>query len=96
MEKLGNLIKIRLNKHSIGQAAHSSEVVYFANQLLKSEIESESGDVSANKFIDGVLTVKVKGAALSQEVWGSQKSILAGLQKRFGENTVKKITIKSV
>ncbi len=94
MEKLGDLIKIRLNKHSLGQSAASAEVVYFANQLLKNEINSD-GDVGAYQFIDGILTIKVKGSALSQEVWGSQKIILSGLQKRFGESTVKKIQIKN-
>jgi hypothetical protein len=96
MDKLGDLIKVRLNKHSIGTSATSAEVVYFANQLLKGTLEFDEKDVNAHTFTDGILSVKVSSPTWSQEVWGNQKVILKDLQKRFGENAVKKILIKSV
>ena len=96
MESLEDLIKTRLSHHNLSVSAKSAEVVYFANQLLANELESQEGNVKAFKFNGGILYVSVKNASLGQEVWGVQESVLQGLQKRFGEKVIKKIRIKSL
>lgn len=96
MEKLSDLIKARLDRHNLDTSAKSAEVLYFANQILVDSLDSPDQPVKAYKFDKGILFISTKNASFGQELWGVQESVLKSLKKRFGENVVKKIRIKSL
>ena len=95
MRKLSDLIKGRLDRHHLTTSAQSAEVLFFANQLLGGSFDVENQKVKAYKLDGGSLFISVKGATLSQEVWGKQELILGKLRNRFGEKMVKTIRIKN-
>jgi|GEM_PF-1909802 len=96
MDKLSDLIKGSLNRHHLSTSAKSAEVLFFVNQLLDDAFNAEDQNVKAYKFDRETLFIGVRNATLSQEVWGKQEFLLEKLKNRFGQNTIKKIKIKSL
>jgi len=95
MDKLGDLIKGRLDKHNLSSSAKSAEVIYKANLLIADKFDTSKNNVKAYRLDGGILFIATESATLSQEVWGVQGSILADLSKSFGKNVIKKIRIKT-
>lgn len=96
MQKLSDLIKVRLNNHNLSTSAKSAEVIYFANQLLADFADPVKSGVKAYKFNGGTLFIGVKNSVWAQEVFGEQEKVLQKLKNRFGEKVIKKILIKSL
>lgn len=93
MEKLGDLIKMRLPKHHLGQSAQAAEVIFYANELLKEFLNSGEA-VKAYRLERGNLFVSTENSVWSQELWGVREKVLAKLKERFGEKAVLKIVVK--
>ena len=96
MHKLSDLIKGRLDAHSLSASAKSAEVIYKANQHLADLFKNKETDTKAYQLDGGVLFIAAENSSWSQEVWGVQESILKNLKKQFGKGFVKKIVIKSL
>ena len=96
MHKLSDLIKGRLDAHSLGASAKSAEVIHKANQHLADLLKSKGADTKAYRFNGVTLFISAENSSWSQEVWGVQEAILQNLQKHFGKGVVKKIVIKSL
>lgn len=96
MEKLVDLIKGRLTHHSLASPAQSAEVLFFANQLLKAELNPFNDRIQAYKLEKGVLYISSPNSVWSQELWGVQKTVLIKIKSRFGDQSVKKVQIKSL
>ncbi len=96
MDKLVDLIKVRLNHHSLSAPAKSAEVLFFANQLLKGELQPFNDRIQAYKLDKGTLYISSPNSVWSQELWGVQKTILTKIKSRFGDQSVKKVQIKSL
>lgn len=93
MEKLADLIKMRLPKHHLGQAAQAAEVLFSANKLLK-ELLNSGEAVKAYRLERGNLFVSTENSVWSQELWGVRVKVLTKLKERFGDKTVLKIVVK--
>lgn len=96
MEKLEDIVKQRLNTHSLGSSAKSAEILHTTNKLLSDLLKDKEHAVKAYRFDGGILFIAAESASWSQEAWGAQESILNSLQKQFGKKVVKKIRIKNL
>ena len=91
MDRIGNIIGIRLIQHKLGESARASEVIYKANEYLSKTLKCEAEDVRATSLKDGVLWIKVGSAVWGQETWGVTAPLLKKLHNEYGTNIVKKI-----
>lgn len=96
MEKLGDLIKQRLNKHNLETSAKSAEILHITNQILGDLLKAKKQYVKAYRFTGGILFIAAENASWGQEVWGVKESVLKNLQKQFGKKVITKIRIKNL
>lgn len=94
MEKLSDLMKMRLPHHHLGQAAKSAEVIFKANEWLNQQENLPSGTVKTYRFERGNLFVTAENSVLMQEMWALKEPLLKTLNRSFPEKPVKKIVIK--
>ena len=95
MDKIGNLIKVRLNQHKLGESAQASNIIHKANVYLGKLLNCSTQDVKAYRLSNGILSVRVDNAVWGQEVWGVSSKLLKELQKEYGKNLIKKILTSS-
>ncbi len=95
MDKIGNLIKVRLNQHKLGESSQASGILHKANACLGKWLNCSNQDVKAFKLQNGILWIRVDNAVWGQEVWGVSSKLLRELQKEYGKNLVKKILTSS-
>ncbi|MBN2087153.1 hypothetical protein JW758_02295 [Candidatus Peregrinibacteria bacterium] len=95
MDKIGNIIGIRLNQHKLGESARASEVIYKANEYLCKTLKCEADDVRACQLKNGILWVRVGNATWGQEVWGVTSLLLKTLHNEYGSTLVKRIRTMS-
>lgn len=96
MDRLNELINKRLNNYNMNISARAAEVIFFSNQLLANHLPDIKPPACAYRFKDGIIFISVKHSTVGQEVWGLQEKLLYDLKKRFGEQNIKKICIKSL
>jgi len=96
MEKISDIVKIRLGTHGLSASARAAEVLHASNQLLAERLKTEKPGAKAYRLENSILFVSAENPSWSQEVWGIQRSVLNALTKRFGKGVVKKIQIKSL
>ena len=96
MDKLSDLIKVRLESHNLGASAKSAEVLHKANILLSDLFGKKKIGLKAYRLDSGNLYIAAENPVWSQELWGVQKAILESLKKSFGESAVLHIKIKSL
>ncbi len=94
MEKISDIVKIRLGRHGLSSSAQAAEVLHTANQILSERLKTKEPAAKAYRLENGVLFVAAENSSWCQEVWGVQKSILDKLIQRFGKGVVRKICIK--
>ena len=94
MQKLSDLMKMRLPAHQLGQAAKSAEVIFKANEWLDRQESLPSSTVKAYRFERGNLFVSAENSVLMQEMWALKEPLLENLNRSFAEKPVKKIVIK--
>lgn len=96
MDKISELIKVRIRQHQLGSSAFASEVVHHANQFIARRLKCESDEVRAIQLKSGILFVETASAAWGQELWSVHDELLRKLQIDFGEKAVQKIRTKSL
>lgn len=96
MDKLSDLIKVRLDRHNLSASAKSAEVIHKANILLSDAFGKQKIGLKAYRLDNGNLYIAAENPIWSQEMWGVQKSVLESLKKSFGESAVKKIITKNL
>ena len=96
MDKLSDLIKCRMERHSLSDSARSAEILYKANILLAEIFGKQKLCAKAYRFSKGVLFVSTENSVWSQEIWGAREGLLDGMRKEFGAKAVLKIVIKNL
>ncbi len=96
MDKLSDVIKKRLNHHSLEPAAKAAMVVDAANELLQSYWAEAKTEVRATKVEKGTLTIEVSHATWGSEVQMHSDKLLKALQSQYGDKMVQKIRIKTL
>lgn len=94
MQKLSDLMKMRLPHHNLGQAAKSAEVIFKANEWLAQQEDLPSDAIKAYRFERGNLFVSAENSVLMQEMWALKEPLLKNLNAFYNEKPVKKIIIK--
>lgn len=94
MDKLSELIKVRLGTHHLSAASQSSEILFAANKILASHFPATPEIAKAYRLEGGKLFVRAENPVMAQELWGVQAQLLKALQSSFGEKAVQKVVLK--
>ncbi len=94
MDKLSELIKVRLDTHSLGESAKSAEVLFGANEFLKVQFGGEEVGVKAYRLERGALYIASENSVWSQEFLGRRAKLLKYLQEKYGKKRVQSVRIK--
>lgn len=92
MKSLASLLEQRQNLSPLWKGVKAALIVDEANQTL-SKLFGQAGQrtTKAVYFKNNTLTFACLSSIVAQEIRLNEKNILARLNQKFGENTVKKI-----
>ncbi len=96
MDKLGQIVKKRLNQHKLGDSARASEILHLANLSLQKKLDCSDDEVRAFRLKDGALYVGTAGSVWSQEVFHQREELMDEIRQKHGQKAVSRIVIKGL